>query len=160
MSVKIKNVRLSNNPETKVVDSPEGINNKLNMTSDGDMFCTIELVDNSNLLSLVRRTVTYRQNNGKWKGVSPKDLLGAIGSEYPGARSYKFSTSEYSIGSNKVSSFTSIILPHEDGIKTANSLLKANQACVVIETVNTETGEVTRELTEPANLVSGGLAAQ
>jgi len=160
MSVKIKSIRLSSNPNTEVVDSQDGINGKLNKGTDGDLFCIVELVDISNIMNLVKRTVNYRQNGGVWRGLTPKEMLSAVGSTYPGATTQKFETSEYMIGTNKVHSYTTIVLPHEDGLKVANKALQANRATVVVEEVNTDTGEVSKKLTAPENLVNTPLVPQ
>lgn len=137
--VLVKEVRLSENPATKVVDHPLGINGKLNETEDGRLFCQIILTDDD-LFKTSKRNMMYSSDaTGNFPGASPKDLVKHVGKEYPGARVVTRKVTEYTIGQNIVNQYTTIVLPKEN-IETV--FKNSGHTLQTEEYVNEATGEV------------------
>jgi hypothetical protein len=122
MSVIVKNVRLSENPEATTMENEEGINGMVNETSDGRAYVVVELEDTTNPFKMTRRTLTYSQNNDKWPGATPKQLLDFKGKELPGAKTVTETVEPYEIGENTVSTYSTILLPHENKYTTFSNL--------------------------------------
>src|SRR5665647_2107205 len=98
----VKNVRLSGNPDTQVVDVKGGINGKLNKMKDGRLFFEVELEDDD-LFRKTRRQVTYSTDDkGNWQGGSPEEFIKAIGKEVAGAYSVTEAVIPYVIGERTV----------------------------------------------------------
>lgn len=147
MKVILKNVRLSGSPEAKVVRDTDGINNELNETVDGRKYCVVELVEKA-FLSTTKRIISYSMNeDGKWPGMTPKELKTFEGSDYPGARVVTQRVKEYSIGERKVSTYSTIILPKEN-VETV--FRNAGHTLETVEYVDEGTGEVLNMQKQPS----------
>lgn len=137
----VKEVRLSGNPETKVVDHKDGINGKLNITEDERLFCQVVLSDDD-LFKTSKRNMMYASDvNGNFSGATPKQLMGHVGKEYPGARVVTRKVTEYTIGENTVNQYTTIVLPKEN-IETV--FKNAGHTLQTEEYVDETSGEVLR----------------
>lgn len=144
--VKIKDVRLSNNPDATVAKFKEGVNGEINKTSDDRMFCVVELVDESNPFHMTRRVINYSADeSGKWQGATPKDLYKLIGKELSGARTHTDYVEAYEIGERTVTTFSSIILPHEN-YRTV--FLKAGHPIIELDMTSGEVIESKRQPVE------------
>jgi hypothetical protein len=137
-------VTLSNNKEAKVVDSVDGINGKCNLTGDGRQYVVITFQD-EDLFRASKTTRVYSQNsNGKWPGVTPKQMLAALENagtklKIEGAAFFTATVEEYEIENptdqsvRKVSSYTSVVLPKE----TVETVFKNNGHTIVAESTTT-----------------------
>ena len=140
-TVKLVNVRLSGNPETPVVQSTEGVNNKCNQTPDGALFCVLELEDRSNPFQVrkaVKSVFQQKDAEGKfrWRGATPKEFKKLEGQTIPGT----FVTREvqgYMINGNLCHTYTSFVAPNE----SVEAVFKA--AGHVLLHIDQDTGEVT-----------------
>ena len=134
----IKAVRLSENPETLVVDNKDGVGGKLNKTEDGRLFCMLQLED-GDLLRTTRRNIMYSQNDqGRWPGASPAILTQNIGASLPGQVVTKV-VKEYNIGTRTVNTYSTIVLAKES---VGTVFRNAGHDIVTEEYVDTATGEV------------------
>lgn len=140
----LKNVRLSGNPDTEVVDDKNGINGKLNKMEDGRLFFIAELEDDD-LFKRTKRSVVYSTNEkGQWQGANPKQFAAVIGQVVPDARVVSEAVMPYSIGegdkARMVSTYSTIILAKENVVTVFNNAghTLANDETMVSE----NTGEV------------------
>jgi hypothetical protein len=148
-TVKLVNVRLSGNPETIVVQSTDGVGGKCNQTSEGALFCVLELEDNSNPFQKRRATKSIFQQkdvNGdfRWRGLNPKEFKQLEGKFIPGS----FVTREvpgYMINGNLCHTYTSFVAPNE----SVEAVFKA--AGHLLLNVDETTGEVINAATMAVN---------
>lgn len=138
---KLTEVRLSNNPNATVVPSKDGINGKINESSDGAQYCTLVITDDSNPFKKSTCVRNYRQqmSGGKWKwpGLTPKEFSALQGKEI-GGRFYTAIVEPYQIDGRIVHQYTTFVAENES---VATVFRNAGHALVV----NTETGEVAME---------------
>ena len=113
---KLTAIRLSENPNTKVITMPNGYKGQANEASNGRPFILLEFVDDSNIFKFSRAVRSYFANdNGKWSGAEPAQLELYVGKTIPG----KFVTlpvAEYQIegSTNMARSYTTFVMPHEN----------------------------------------------
>lgn len=119
---KIVNVRLSGQEKTPVISNINGVDGKVNETSDNRLFVMLDITDDSNPLKFARRSVMYSTNDdGVWSGGTPNQLTGLIGKEYPGCVTITETVEEYELNGRKVNRYTMILLPHENKYKAFES---------------------------------------
>ena len=143
----LEDIRLSNNPDSRLVDSPEGINGKINVTEDGRQFYMAMFTDPQNPFSAAYSRMisqsTDSQGNPVWKSqrMKPVNIKKFVGTEIPGEIVTK-SVDEYEIGDNTVSIYTTVILKGES-ISTVfasndHQLLDSDDDYTVIKGVDKE----------------------
>lgn len=141
MSVKIQEVVLSSNPNTAVVESQEGINGQLNKTSDGALFCVVRFVDTTNPFKHRTAVRTYRQNDGKWTGGTPAQLVKMKGATIP-AKFMTLPVEAYPIVNqstgvqNMCTTYTTIVMEGENPItvfKNAGHVVVGTPAPTLVE---------------------------
>ncbi len=112
----LKSLRLSSNPAKPVADMEEGVNGKINMTSDGRGYFIAEFQDPSNPFAVTRSRVIQQQKDtagvAVWRGPSPRDLSTWVGKQLPGEFITR-SVEPYSIGDSTATSYTTVVLKNE-----------------------------------------------
>jgi len=112
----LKSLRLSTNPSKPVVDAEDGVDGKLNQTSDGRGYFIAEFADPFNPFAVTRTRVMQQQKdsagNGVWRGPSPSQLKSWVGKQVPGEFVTR-SVEPYSIGDTTATSYTTVVLKNE-----------------------------------------------
>ena len=112
----LKSLRLSSNPDKPVNDMEEGVNGKINTTSDGRGYFIAEFQDPSNPFAVTRSRVIQQQKdsvgNAVWRGPSPRDLSAWVGKQLPGEFVTR-TVEPYTIGTETITSYTTVVLKNE-----------------------------------------------
>lgn len=118
MSLILKSIRLSSNPAAKVVTSTDGINGKLNETSDGRKYYMVECADGSNPFAPSRQRMIAQQVNANgeayWPAGSPSDVRKFVGKVIEGARFVTKTVAPYAVQDRTVNTYTAIVFGHEN----------------------------------------------
>jgi hypothetical protein len=118
MSLILKSIRLSANAKARVVDATNGINGKLNETSDGRKYYMTEWADGSNPFAPTRQRMIAQQvnSNGEavWTAGSPDDVKRFIGKSVDGVKMVTKTVAPYQVGDRTVTTYTAIVFPHEN----------------------------------------------
>lgn len=116
----LEDLRLSNNPDTEVVDDKDGIDGKINMTEDGRKFYVGVFTDPTNPLAAERYRVisqtTDSNDNPVWRAGRPSKMKKFVGNALPGDIITR-EVEEYEVGENTVSIYSCVVLKGES-IKT------------------------------------------
>ena len=115
--LKLVSMRLSANPDATVIDAEDGINGKLNQTSDGRAYYIATFQDPSNPFSTERYRVISQQTNSAgdsiWKAGNPSLIKQFIGKLIPGDIVTK-DVPAYYVGENEVTSYSCVVLKGEN----------------------------------------------
>ena len=116
-SIQITAIRLSSNPEAKVIDSDNGVNGKLNETSDGRGYYLTEFKDPTNPFGQVRTRVISQQfdstGNPIWKAGAPNIIKQYVGKVIAGDI-VTMDVEPYQIGDRTLTRYTCVILKGEN----------------------------------------------
>jgi hypothetical protein len=112
----LKSLRLSTNPGKPVIDAEDGIEGKLNQTSDGRGYYIAVFADPFNPFGVTRTRVMQQQKDSAgtavWRGPSPRDLSAWVGKQVPGEFITR-TVEPYSIGDTTAASYTTVVLKNE-----------------------------------------------
>ena len=115
--IQIVKLRLSSNPEATVIDTDNGVNGKLNETSDGRGYYLVEFKDPSNPFGQVRTRVIAQQfdstGNPIWKAGAPDVIKNYVGKLIPGDIVTN-DVEPYQIGDRTLTTYTCVILKGEN----------------------------------------------
>ena len=115
--IQIVQLRLSSNPNANVIDSDNGIDGKLNETSDGRGYYLTEFKDPTNPFGQVRTRVIAQQfdstGNPIWKAGAPNVIKNYVGKLIAGDIVTK-DVEPYQIGDRTLTSYTCVILKGEN----------------------------------------------
>jgi hypothetical protein len=115
--LKLTSMRLSANPEATVIDATDGINGKLNETSDGRAYYIATFQDPTNPFSTERYRVISQQtdsaDNPVWRAGNPSLIKQFIGKTIPGDIVTK-DVPSYHVGENEVSTYSCVVLKGEN----------------------------------------------
>ena len=118
MSLILKSIRLSANATARVVDSADGINGKLNETSDGRKYYMTEWADGSNPFAPTRQRMIAQQVNANgeaiWSAGAPADVRKFIGKTVEGVKMITKTVAPYQVGDRTVTTYTAVVFPHEN----------------------------------------------
>ena len=127
-------IRLSNNPTKAVIDAVDGIDGKLNETSDGRGYYLAVFKDANNPFAEMRTRMISQQldsdGNPSWKAGTPSMIAKFVGRTMPG--SIVTATVEpYMIGKNEQTVYTTVVLGSET---TAQAFKRAGHVLAVDRT--------------------------
>ena len=122
--LQLASVRLSGKADANTVDDKDGIDGKLNLTSDGRKYYIAAFRDPSNPFGAERTRViaqtTDSEDNPVWKAGNPSLIKQFVGKNIPGDIVTK-SVVPYTVDGREVMSYTSVVLKGE----TITSVFKA-----------------------------------
>ena len=115
--IQITAVRLSSNPNAKVIDSDNGVDGKLNETSDGRGYYLVEFKDPTNPFGQVRTRVIAQQfdsvGNPVWKAGAP-DIIKQYKGKLIAGDIVTNDVEPYQIGDRTLTRYTCVILKGEN----------------------------------------------
>lgn len=80
--VTLEKIALSSNPNAAIADNANGIDGKVNMTTDGRMYVVLHFIDDTNIFAHKRISrVFMTDSKGNWPSVSPDKFLTYIGKD-------------------------------------------------------------------------------
>ena len=119
------NIRLSSKPDATVVEDKDGIDGKLNETSDGRKYYIATFRDPSNPFGVERTRViaqtTDSSDNPVWKSGNPSMIKNFVGKQIPGDIVTR-QVPSYMVGDRTVDSCSLVILKNE----SITSVFKSN----------------------------------
>ena len=114
--LQLVSVRLSAKADAQLVDDKDGINGKLNLTSDGRKYYIAVFRDPSNPFGAERTRIiaqtTDSEDNPVWKSGNPALIKQFVGKNIPGDIVTK-SVVPYDVDGREVMSYTSVVLKGE-----------------------------------------------
>ena len=115
-ALQLVTVRLSAKADAQLVDDKDGVNGKLNLTSDGRKYYIAVFRDPSNPFGAERTRViaqtTDSEDNPVWKAGNPALIKQFVGKNIPGDIVTK-SVVPYTVDGREVMSYTSVVLKGE-----------------------------------------------
>jgi len=115
--IKLVGMRLSGDETTKVIDNTDGVNGKLNETSDGRAFYMADFQDPDNPFAPVRTRMVSQQfdsaDNPVWKAGNPAMIKKFVGKLIPG-EIITLDVPDFQIGERVVNTATSVVLKGEN----------------------------------------------
>ena len=119
------NIRLSSKPDAQVVEDKDGIDGKLNMTSDGRKYYIATFRDPSNPFGVERTRViaqtTDSSDNPVWRSGNPAIIKQFVGKQIPGDIVTR-QVPAYMVGDRTVDSCSLVVLKNE----SITSVFKSN----------------------------------
>lgn len=134
MSIKLKNVRLSANPDAKTAEYAEGVDGKVNVSTSGKKFAVLEFEDDSNPLAVKRAQRNYWMNQNaqgedtRWPGLAPKELLAkVVGKTIPGKFvTYRVNPHQVTLGDRTITVNKATTFLMQDELNEDRSIEAAN----------------------------------
>ncbi len=142
------NIRLSSKPDATTVEDKDGIDGKLNMTSDGRKYYIATFRDPSNPFGVERTRViaqtTDSSDNPVWKSGNPSMIKNFVGKQIPGDIVTR-QVPSYMVGDRTVDSCSLVVLKNESitsVFKSNGHDLDGNDDLSDLGNIDLDTGEI------------------
>lgn len=156
----LTSIRLSNSASSTVVDDKDGIDGKINVTSDNRKYYIASFRDPSNPFGVERvrmfAQTTDSEGNPVWKSGNPTLIKSFVGKLVPGDIITR-QVPPYMVGERMVDTFSCIVLKNESinsVFKQNDHILDGSSASTTVSLddldVDTETGEIVEKNTQDA----------